>query len=452
MDTPLIQVISLADKPRELAFKTLLAAEKDHSRAIDDLLSNILQKTDLSQQDKRWIMELVYGVTRMKLQLDAMIESAFKGRYHKAQHAVKTLLRMGSFQLKHMHTSEHAAINETVSLSRKVKQSQAAGLINAVLRKIQTMELSQILDSKKDGIERLSIETSHPEWLLSRWVSQYSMEDVHALCKHNNTAPASWLRRNALVVEQIEFEAFLTAMDIVFQRSEILDVFYKIDSAASLFSTREFHKGWFSFQDLAAGIVASLMDPKPGETIVDACAAPGGKMAFISEMSAGQAHIVACDASQSRLIKVEENIRRLDLKQVIVKQLDATNSSLPEADRILLDVPCSGTGVLNRRADARWKRTAGDIDSLVEIQTAIVENCWKYLKPGGLMLYATCTLEPEENWAVIDALIPGLEQAEIEAIDDEKLKPYIDERGALSTLPWSHGMDGMFGIKIRKTI
>ncbi|MBT3228702.1 MAG: 16S rRNA (cytosine(967)-C(5))-methyltransferase RsmB [Candidatus Marinimicrobia bacterium] len=440
----------MANTPRELAYKTLLAAEKNSSHGIDELLSNALQQSELTQQEKRWSMELVYGVTRMKLQLDEWITLAFKGRYRKAQHGVKCLLRMGVFQLKHMQTSEHAAINETVALSRRVKQAQASGLVNAVLRKIQKLELDDLLKHSSNDIQRLSVETSHPQWLLHKWISRYAQPDVYSLCQHNNTAPLIWIRRNVQVVGATDFEALLGKLDITFKKSEVLDVFYEISSASALFSTQEFHAGWFSFQDLAAGVVASLLEPEAGDIIVDTCAAPGGKMAFMSEMSGGQASIIACDASSARLSRVRENIQRLGLKQIEVRELDAAVDKLPEANKILLDVPCSGTGVLNRRPDARWKRQASDIDSLVNIQSHILTNSWKFLKPGGLLVYATCTLEPEENWELVDQVIEQLEQAKVEAIEDEILKPYIDERGALSTLPWTHRMDGMFAVKIRK--
>lgn len=445
------QGIILASTPRELAYKTLLTAEKDNSRYIDDLLSDALNHSTLLPREKSWVMEVVYGVTRMKLQLDAWIQAAYKGRYRKAQHSVKVLLRLGTFQLKHMQTSEHAAIHETVELCKRVKQAQVGNLVNAVLRKIQTLDMEQVLTTIDDPEKRFSHETSHPEWMLNAWLSRYNKESVIALCNHNNTPPQSWIRRNVLQVTQTEFEEFLSRDHIQFQQSELLENFYEVDHAGHLLNSREFGDGWFSFQDLAAGLIAYILDPKAGETIVDACAAPGGKMAFISELTGGQTSICACDASKFRLAKVYQNIERLGLQGIEVIQLDASIDRLPDADRILLDVPCSGTGVLGRRPDARWKRQANDSESLVEIQSNILMNSWQSLRPGGQLVYATCTLEPEENWGVIDQVLANMPDARIEAIKDEKLKPYIDERGALATLPWIHGMDGMFAVKIRKT-
>jgi 16S rRNA (cytosine967-C5)-methyltransferase len=192
--------------------------------------------------------------------------------------------------------------------------------------------------------------------------------------------------------------------------------------------------------------------PDAGDTVLDACAAPGGKMAYLAELGAGQTKLVACDASPQRLEKVHQNIQRLKLKNIEVAVKDAARDPLPEAHRILLDVPCSGTGVLNRRPDARWKRQADDLTSLVDIQRRILLNCWSNLIPGGLLVYATCTLEPEENWGVIDSVLPELPDAEIEPVSGTRYKGFIDERGALATLPWQHDMDGMFAVKIRKKI
>jgi len=440
----------LASTPRELAYRTLLAAERDSSRAIDELLSDTLKNSRLEPRDKRWIMELVYGVTRMKLQLDAWIEPVFKGRFRKAQYAVKVLLRIGTFQLKFMQTAEHAAINETVDLCKKVKQNQSCRLVNAILRKVQTLELHQLTDKIKAPIQKLAIEQSHPEWLLDKWLERYNSDEVTALCEHNNKSPRIWIRRNSLKVAQTEFEAYLTREQVEFNPSEILDSFYELDSAALLLNTPEFWDGWFSFQDLAAGIVAYILDPQAGETVVDACAAPGGKMAYLSELSKGAASIVACDASSTRLIKVKQNIERLGLKQITVRQLDAAKDTLPNADKILLDVPCTGTGVLGRRPDARWKRQPDDSTSLLVIQANILKNSWQSLNAGGVLVYATCSLEPEENWDLIDSILSELDDVELEPITHENLKPYIDGRGALATLPWSHGMDGMFAVKMRK--
>jgi len=442
----------LASAPRILAHKTLLAAEKDSSSYINDLLYVALNRSTLSPPEKRWTTELVYGTTRMKLQLDALIRTAFKGRYKKTQHAVKVLLRMGTFQLKYMQTADHAAIHETVDLCKRVKQPGAANLVNAILRQMQILQLDTILEAIDDPLERLSVETSHPKWMLQKWLSRYTESEVAALCEHNNSVPKTWIRRNTLLVDQSEFEGFLHSNSIRFASSTLLENFYEVDGGGLLLNSNEFRQGWFSFQDLAAGLIPHILDPQTDDIIVDACAAPGGKMSMLYELTGGQADIIAIDASSSRLEKVSETIRRLGLKGISVQHLDAASQRLPDANRILLDVPCSGTGVLNRRPDARWKHQVTDEASLVGIQSRIFQNCWKSLRAGGHLVYATCTLEPEENWDLVDSVLRILDNAEIDSISDEKLKPYIDERGALATLPWIHGMDGMFAVKIRKSL
>lgn len=440
----------MAKTPRELAYRTLLSSERDHSRSIDEFLSDQLASSQLSAQEKAWIMELVFGITRMRLQLDTWIQTVYKGRYHKAQYAIKVLLRMGVFQLKFMETAEHAAINESVELAKKVGQKNSSNLVNAILRQVQRMELDQVLEHITDQIERTSVISSHPEWLLKRWYSRYTQDEVLALCRHNNTSPVTWIRRNIQQIDSDGFEKYLDQHQIVFEQSQLLENFYRIDSAGPLLTTQEFQAGYFSFQDQAAGLVASLIDPQAGETILDACAAPGGKMAFISEQSMGKAKLIACDASQTRLRKVQQTVERLKLEQVTILQLDAVADKLPDADKILLDVPCSGTGVLNRRPDARWRKQENDIIALALIQKRILQNSWNSLQVGGVLVYATCSLESEENWEIIDAVLPDLGNAEIVRPEAEKLKPYIDERGALATLPWRDGMDGMFAVIIRK--
>jgi len=442
----------LASFPRVQAYHILLAAEKETSRGIDEILGQKLQSPHLTRQDKGWIMELVYGTTRMKLQLDTMIAEAFKGRYSKAQHGVKTLLRMGTFQLKHMHTRTHAAVHETVQLSKQVGLAQASGLINAVLRKVQKVDLEKLLEGLPTETRRLAVGSSHPDWLIERWMERYAVQEVGELCAYNNTSPATWVRRNILLVETGSFESFLMEAGVNFTRSSVLDVFYRLDSGAGLVDTAAFQTGWFSFQDLAAGIVASLLEVEAGDIIVDTCAAPGGKMAYLAELSGGNALITACDASQTRLQRVHENIQRLQLQNVQVLTLNAAKETVPQADKMLLDVPCSGTGVLGRRADARWKRQPADLESLSRIQRDILLNSWTSLNPGGLLVYATCTLEPEENWDMIDSLIEHLPGAGVESIMNPNLNPYIDERGAFSTLPWRDDMDGMFAVKIRKSL
>ena len=437
--------------PRELAFQILLKNARDPSQSIESHLYASLKSSGSNADERRWIMELVYGVTRNQRLLDHWIDSGYKGPYRKAQHAIKVLLRIGVFQLKMMNTADHAALNETVNLSRKVRQSGSSGLINAVLRKVQATSLEQLLSGIHDPLDRLAIQTSHPDWLIRRWVSRYTPETVSLFCSRNNLPPRVWVRRNALYIDGEAFESLLKREDIGFQRSDVLENFYQLDRMADLISTPEFKAGWFSFQDLAAGLVAHLVTAEAGHIIVDACAAPGGKMAFMAERYGKNARIIACDVSPSRLLQVQENVDRLHLPNVEVKQLDATRDALPSAHRILLDVPCSGTGVMGRRADARWKRQESDLQSLAVIQSQILVNSWQALKPDGLLIYATCSLEPEENWELIEKSLELLPGAVIEPVSDEILKPYIDGKGALSTLPWLHDMDGMFAVKIRKS-
>ncbi|MGN7614412.1 RsmB/NOP family class I SAM-dependent RNA methyltransferase, partial [Magnetococcales bacterium HHB-1] len=267
----------------------------------------------------------------------------------------------------------------------------------------------------------------------------------------DNRTPRTWIRHNPLRIDREELEKFLSDRGIDFTRSDILDQFYQIESAADLIGSDPFSQGWFSFQDIAAGLVASLVDPKAGDTVLDACSAPGGKLACIAEHHGPNLKMLyALDASESRLQKVKDNIQRLGLGPVKVERSDVSKDVLPQTEWTLVDVPCSGTGVLGRRADARWRKQLEDIGSLGGIQRKILRNAWKHLRPGGSMIYATCSLEPEENWMMVDSVLKDLENAELVPIQAQKLEAYVDERGALSTLPWRDDMDGMFAVILRK--
>lgn len=441
----------MAKTPRELAYHILLTAERDKQRFIDEALNKALDSSPLKQAEKSWITELVYGVTRMKFQLDTYIEKLYRGRYKKAQHSIKTLLRMGAYQLMHMRTQTHAAINETVELARKTGNQTSASLVNAILRMLGSDATRDTLATIQDPLKILAVEYSLPEWMIHRWSRRLEASQVEALCQWNNSIPNHWVRYNLSQITDSEFENFLSEQKVNYTRSDVLSQFYRLDSLARVLQSEEFRKGWFSVQNIAAGLVASLIEPEEGDIIIDACAAPGGKSAYIMEKHGDRIRsFYAFDLSAHRIGLLKDTLQRLKLTKVRTEMLDAAVDDLPMANKILIDVPCTGTGVLNRRPDARWKKSESDLLALNEIQAAIFKNAWKHLLPDGYLIYATCSLEPEENWQLIDSVIDDLDGARIVPVTDEKLQAFIDERGALATLPWVHNMDGMFSVGIKK--
>ena len=241
-----------------MAFSILLQAETEPSRSIDEILTNRFRDAVLPENAKAWIMELVYGVTRYRLQLDTWIQSAYRGKLRKAQHAVKVLLRLGAYQLAYMQTPEHAAVNETVKLTRQVHQPRSVGLVNAVLRHLAEHPLQNVLKDIRDPLTRLAAETSHPVWLLKRWEARYDDDTLRRFCEYNNSVPKIWIRRNCLYISAADFEAFLAREKLAFEQSTLLSEFYQLETVGSLLNTPEFKDGWFSFQNIAAGKKADV--------------------------------------------------------------------------------------------------------------------------------------------------------------------------------------------------
>ncbi|MCF7798000.1 MAG: 16S rRNA (cytosine(967)-C(5))-methyltransferase RsmB [Lentisphaeria bacterium] len=440
----------MADIARLLAFRILTKWQRsDHY--IDRILQYELNHTSLESQGRNWVTEVVLGTTRHQLHLDFLIQRVFKGSYKKAQLELKSLLRMGSYQLRFMETPTYAAVNEMVELSKDVKLTKASGLVNAVLRKVATLNLEEALNQAGlKGIQRLSVEMSHPEWLLNRWHSQLGETGVRLRCECNNSVPKNWIRYNRLKVDRHTWELSLSEMDLSWKRNDHFPDFYELEHAGTLFHSKAYSDGWFSVQDVAAGLAPRVLAPQASDRVLDLCAAPGGKSTYLAELSGGEAQIFAYDVARVRLEQMTQNFKRLGHPGLETVEGDVAEMPLPEADKILLDVPCSGTGVLNRRADLRWRRQPQDIQDLVDIQEQMLENAWRSLKPGGRLVYSTCTLEPEENWAQVRNFLEKESTAEIERVNDKQLQAFMDENGAIVTLPERDRMDGMFVVCLRK--
>lgn len=443
------QVNDLSDRRRSTALKILTAAEKNPRLYIDAHLETGFRSSGLSPEDRRWITELVLGTTRWRKRLDWEIKSIFKGRYQKAQHALRSALRMGLYQMRFMETPAHAAVHATIEVAKAKLPGKTVPLMNAVLRRLGR-EPSDPASTIEDPVQRLAVKHSHPEWLIERWLENLGTEATEQLCAFNNHAPRMWVRVNTLVNSVSEFLDTCSELEIRAEASGIMDSFLEISELNRLIHSDAYAAGAFWIQDIAAGMVSLLLEPSRGERILDLCSAPGGKALHTAVLAGDKAEVVAADASAERLKRVGENVTRLGLNNVILQHADARTVQMDPADKILLDVPCSGTGVMHRRADSRWNKQPHDIEQLTQLQSEILENAWSLLKSGGLLVYSTCTLEPEENWLLIDSMQSRLSDMRIEPVDNPMLQDYVDAQGALMTLPSQHGLDGMFAVKLRK--
>ncbi|MBD3274102.1 MAG: 16S rRNA (cytosine(967)-C(5))-methyltransferase RsmB, partial [Candidatus Marinimicrobia bacterium] len=380
--------------------------------------------------------------------LDFVLSTQYHGQLHKAEYDVLNLLRSGLYQMDFMESVPPAvAINETVEVSKRVAGKRVSGLINGVLRSVkrERSKIEQQIQSLSE-VKRLSVKESHPEWLVERWIERYGYQDAQKLCHWNNRRPNVTVRVNTTQIPVEKFAESLETLGIEFTQSPHLVQFFEIAQAQELFESDQIPSSWFAVQDVAAGLTASLIEAGENQLVLDACAAPGGKSTYILQNAPDSAQLIAYDSNSNRLRKVDALAKQLQLTGLETRKADASEYDFPEADWILLDVPCTGTGVLAKRADSRWKKNPVDIKKLSDLQYRILENAARSLKPEGKIVYSTCTLEPEENWGVVKKFLEQNQDFTNIKVDGKIPESMIDERGALNILPHIHQMDGAFAV------
>lgn len=423
--------IVLAKPSREItpargaAFKILKQVETGAFSSI--LLA--AEEPHLSPADRGLCHELVLGVLRWQLRLDKILEHFSKRAIESLDSPVRIALRLGLYQLRYLtRIPASAAVNESVSLVRAARLSSATALVNAVLRRATREAEYDPAAEVSDPIERIAIQTSHPVWLIDRWAQAFGLDEAEAFAKANNMMPPTAFR----VVVKRGNEAEILSKLVAAESSEIVDGAWRVSGAASVL--RELSAaGQIYLQDEASQLVARELEVKPGERVLDLCAAPGGKTTLMADRSKDSAFIVAADISATRMATVVNTMRLHELQNIKPTILDATES-LPfverSFDKVLVDAPCSGTGTLRRNPEIRWRLTPVDIVKLAEQQKQILRRAVEMVKPGGRLIYSTCSIEPEENEEVIEEV------------------PAVDERFQLVTTrrtwPQREGCDGFF--------
>ena len=407
---------------RQIAL-TALRLWREEKRFADSIISELLAETVLKPSDRAFALELFYGVLRNLTLLDFWIRRL---RASRVESDLRDILRLGLYQLLFLETAEHAAVHETVSLASKKQRT----IINAMLR-AATRQRSELLPRAE--AQPLFIRTSHPQFLVERWQQHFGAEHAQELCEWNNLPAPVYARINLLRIDRTEFLRTYPESRLVPDNPN----FVKVNSLPS----DALERGHCYVQDPSTTIACQLLDPKPGERILDACAAPGGKTALIAEQVKNRAFIAACDREQRRVRAMRANLQRLGAQIALVEQCDWTRQSrsiLQSAnggfDRVLVDAPCSNTGVMRRRVDVRWRLTPADFGRMQERQIAILRAVLRLLKPGGVIVYSTCSLEPEENEEVVRRIV-----AETPALRLEAQK---------HSLPFRDGFDGAFAAKL----
>ncbi len=443
----------MSDKQSPRFHTVAILDQFDRSGArLSKLFADHFESRRVSARSRPEITHLVQEIVRRRGILDHVIGTLFSGDYTRADSTLKNGLRLGTYEILYRdHVPDFAAVDEAVKLLKRRRGKGPAGLANALLRKVRSVVIPETdVLTPETPLSESSKLLSHPPWLLERWVNSFGWERAKRLCDWNNEIPNLMIRRNPLKTDRDQFERFLTLNCARWEQSQIIPEYCTVTRASKLRESRQFRQGHFSFQDVSSGLIAALVKPEADEPILDVCAAPGGKVAALAEQMGNRGTVHAYDVDQTRVALLRDTVQRLGLSSVSADQKDATADTFPETGKILIDAPCSGTGVMGKRADLRWRRKETDIYELVEIQTAILSHCAKFIRPSGEIVYATCSVESEENWDVVDAFLKS--HPEFSTVSAEGRVPgeFIDERGALSTFPPEHGMDGVFGVILKR--
>jgi 16S rRNA (cytosine967-C5)-methyltransferase len=483
---PPLEIVS-GQKPRQIAAE-VLQQRRAGGDFTESLLGRALAKAGLSPADRALCQELVYGVVRWQVALDWLIGRKTDGREQNP--GLQNLLRLGLYQIFWLdRIPDHAAVHETVELAKHDGFASQAGFVNAVLRGYlrEAAETQKLLAGLKTSQSALG--WSHPEWLVARWQKRWGAEQTARLLEWNNTPPKTFARVNPLKIWEgrhagvpnqtgksgtatrhpslDEFAAALLAhwreenVEYDFVRRDWLEenLVFELKSHPPLASLESFRQGWFYVQDPGTLLAACQLGAQPGETILDMCAAPGGKTMFLAQLMDNQGRIVAQDISEERLKLIRENCTRLGVTCVetvlndwnrphpdpLPQEREQQSSSrkissnvrfadqlpsippLPEGkpfDRVLVDAPCSNTGVMRRRVDLRWRIQPEEIERLHSVQLALLKQAASKLKPGGVLIYSTCSLEPEENQEVVKEFLAG--HAGFKLDDERELLPFRD--------------------------
>ena len=389
----------------------------------DAVISSALSKAEFQSADRAFALELFYGVLRNRTLLDFWIRELQRGR---VDEDLRDILRIGLYQLFIAKTPEHAAVYETVDLSPKRQHA----IINAILRSAARDRRGL---QRRANSQSLDVRTSHPQFLIERWTKQFGGGAAEALCTWNNQSPPIYARINRLKIDR---QSFLDRYRNARTQPKVSN-FVELPAPANALD-----QGDCYVQDPSTSIACELLQPKPGEKILDACAAPGGKTGYLAELMANRGLLVACDREPARLNLLDENLARLGVRIAKIVCHDWMKSADPPEilsaapfDRILIDAPCTNTGVMRRRVDVRWRLKPADFNRMRARQIEITRAVIPFLKPGGILVYSTCSLEREENEDVVQTLLRVMSILQLE-----------EER---RSIPFQDNFDGAFGARFR---
>lgn len=444
---------------RALAVKIIIRCERSDAY-LDKLIDFELKNNELNDLDKALLNELSHGVIRWLRRLDWFLNGFYRGQYEKCLSDVKNAMRVALYQIIFLNKIPYsAAVNEAVEFIKKLRGDKHAGVVNGLLRTIIRTLDSLVWPTREiDEVNYLGIIQSHPNWMVRRWVKRFGFDDAEKLCEANNQRPMLTLRINKAKTTVEEVEHYLQQQGMVSRRGKYLDYFLHTRMMSKIYNDEYFKKGYFTIQDESAGLMSELLKADEDNLILDVCAAPGGKSSHISEIMNSKGKIISIDKYLTKVDIMKRNFERLDTKNISVyhEDIQAPKSELlrenllNKVDKVLVDAPCTGLGVISKKPDIKWKREVEDILKLQTIQLEILNKASEYVKDGGALVYSTCTTEEEENQEVIYKFLAEHSEFEIDNASKYVTSEVVNEKGFVEVFPHKHGIDGAFGARLIK--
>jgi 16S rRNA (cytosine967-C5)-methyltransferase len=474
----------LTQDPRHLALTALRTIYR--GAFADVALEKVLSQADVIPPDRRLITELVYGISRRQRTLDALVHQLTTRKGQRQPLDLRLVLHLGLYQLRYLsHIPPSAAVNTTVNVAKRIGLGGLAGLVNGILRQylrlVEDLEHPQpsvatnlAIDPRSaagrsrpdqvhgadplvlpmDPVDRLGVLHSYPDWIVKVWLQQMEFAQAEQLCAWMNLPPHLDLRVNSRRTDMETVMAAMAAAGIAVSRVPHVPWALRLDApSGAVQQLPGYAEGWWMVQDASAQLVSYLVDPQPGDRVVDACAAPGGKTMHLAELMGDRGVVEACDLTSSRLHKLHQNAKRLGLQSIQACLGDSRMMPqfVGQCDRVLLDAPCSGLGTLHRHADARWRQTPESVQELGQLQRQLLESAVTWVKPQGILVYSTCTLHPTENEDLIRDFLSQHPDWQIEPpAPNSAPAAFAAPEGWLKVWPHRHNMDGFFMVRLRR--
>lgn len=421
-------------------------------------LKQILEQSSLSRVDKALVTEIVNGTLKNLIKIDYIADQFIKMNKNKLNKHIEDIIRTGIYQIMYLdRIPDSAACNEGSNLARRYSNEGAVKFVNGVLRNIsRSKDNMQYPDKAKQPLQFLSVVYSHPEWIVEKWLGEYGFKFTEQLLDANNQVPHFTIRTNRLKTDRESLSKILEQEGIEYSDGLYNKEALYIKGTSAIESRESFQQGLYQIQDESSMLAGHALNPQPGDFIIDICSAPGGKTTHAAELMNNKGKIIARDIHEHKLDLIQQSCKRLGINIVETELFNAKELDrklVGKADKVILDAPCSGLGVLRRKPDLKWKKTPDNFDELSKLQQQILSKAAEYVKSKGVLLYSTCTINKSENIKVVEAFLKSREDFYLEDLSQllpDNLESETKTKGYVEIFPNIHGIDGFFIARLRR--